>query len=74
MFPFKIDFLTLLSSFPVINICLVSFFNEGGNSKPRGVTLYRTFLYFLKMFIILPLLFLFVLDLSPQPRQNFVAL
>ena len=53
IFPFKIDFLTPLSSFLVINICLVSFLNEAGNSKPRCVTLYRTFLYFFKMFIIL---------------------
>ena len=52
-FPFKIDFFTRPNSFPVINICFVSFFTYAGSNSPRGVTLYMMFLSFFRIFIIL---------------------
>ena len=52
-FLLKIDFLTPFSFLQVINICFISFLIDAGKNNPRGVTLYKTFLYLFKAFKIL---------------------
>ena len=69
--PFNGDFFNPFSSLPVINICFVSFFIDAGNKRPRGVILYKTFLYIFSTFKILSSSILICIGFSPPAISKF---